>query len=290
MSINPSTADKVGIILKGDPKNTKALLILNEWRYMHNMPMYNFSINLRNLVKRHQIDNFTISQRLKRIPSIINKLAREPKMKLSKMQDIWGFRIILDDVAAVNTVRDLIKTKKHFWWCSEKNYITLPKSSWYRGVHLIFTKKYSKQDVALKIELQIRTKLQHYRATAVETVWVHLSQPLKSSQWDEKRLSYFSLASAVFSLSENSTLPKEYTKVNILDLLRDFHRQTKKLKVVATLKWFALAQEIIKRELKKHKNQKDNELFLITINAKQDQLSINSYSQRDAELANSKYL
>lgn len=88
MSINPSTADKVGIILKGDPKNTKALLILNEWRYMHNMPMYNFSINLRNLVKRHQIDNFTISQRLKRIPSIINKLAREPKMKLSKMQDI----------------------------------------------------------------------------------------------------------------------------------------------------------------------------------------------------------
>ncbi len=206
------------------------------------------------------------------------------------MQDIWGFRIILDDVAAVNTVRDLIKTKKHFWWCSEKNYITLPKSSWYRGVHLIFTKKYSKQDVALKIELQIRTKLQHYRATAVETVWVHLSQPLKSSQWDEKRLSYFSLASAVFSLSENSTLPKEYTKVNILDLLRDFHRQTKKLKVVATLKWFALAQEIIKRELKKHKNQKDNELFLITINAKQDQLSINSYSQRDAELANSKYL
>jgi (p)ppGpp synthase/HD superfamily hydrolase len=45
-----------------------------------------------------------VAQRPKRSSSIINKLVREPDMKLSQMQDLGGCRTILSTVLAVNAL------------------------------------------------------------------------------------------------------------------------------------------------------------------------------------------
>jgi hypothetical protein len=53
-----------------------------------------------------------IAQWLKRVTSMLNKLAREPHMKLSQMQDLGGCRAIVPDVAAVAEFRISIVARK----------------------------------------------------------------------------------------------------------------------------------------------------------------------------------
>lgn len=71
-----------------------ALEILNNWRAIHSYPMHVFKVRLKN--KALLVDQKALTvQRLKRFPSIINKLQRKyngrpPTMKLSQMQDIGG--------------------------------------------------------------------------------------------------------------------------------------------------------------------------------------------------------
>ncbi len=52
---------------------------------------------------------WVIAQRLKRISSVLNKLAREPRMKLSQMQDLGGCRAIVPDVASVDQIFNLYR-------------------------------------------------------------------------------------------------------------------------------------------------------------------------------------
>lgn len=75
----------------------------------------------------------------------------------------------------------------------EQDYITHPKDTGYRGVHLVY--KYGSDKSAdyrdMRIEIQIRTMLQHAWATAVETVGTFINMPLKSSLGDEGWLNFW---------------------------------------------------------------------------------------------------
>lgn len=76
-----------------------ALLITDEtlnafndvWQYRaaSSYPLTKLNNNLRNYVKR-VAPEVLVSQRLKRLPRIINKLVRLPNMRLTQMQDIGG--------------------------------------------------------------------------------------------------------------------------------------------------------------------------------------------------------
>lgn len=59
----------------------------------------------------------------------------------------------------------------------------------------------------LQVELQLRTRLQHCWATAVETGELITSHALKSSHGDESWLAFFKLVGALFALKENRNLP-----------------------------------------------------------------------------------
>lgn len=54
--------------------------------------------------------------------------------------------------------------------------------------------------------MQIRTKLQHMWATAVETMGTFLGQALKSRQGDQEWLDFFALISSAFAHMESCTL------------------------------------------------------------------------------------
>ena len=163
-----------------------------------------------------------VAQRLKRRPSIEIKLRDNPNMKLSQMQDIGGCRAVL---SSIGKVRQLVKMYKEAHAKSPKNrsdwdgaddfdYIACPKPDGYRSVHMVFRFQSSSPEHEIyngqRIEVQIRTKLQHAWATAVETAQLFTGQALKSKvkNASEDWLRFFTLASSLFALREKSpTVP-----------------------------------------------------------------------------------
>jgi (p)ppGpp synthase/HD superfamily hydrolase len=161
----------------------EALGTINNWRSSHSRPLYTFRLGLRRHAEKVD-DNALVAQRIKRLSSIYFKLSLSPNMKLSQMQDIGGCRAV---VSSVHDVRQLVKRYKasdiKHKLLSEDDYIQHPKTSGYRSYHLIY--KYFSDKKAthngLRIEVQIRSQLQHAWATAVETVGTFVRQALKSS-------------------------------------------------------------------------------------------------------------
>jgi RelA/SpoT family protein len=182
-----------------------ALSIINNWRSSHSRPLYTFRLGLRRHAEKVD-QNALVAQRIKRLSSIYLKLSLSPNMKLSQMQDIGGCRAVVGSVAEVTQLVKRYKASdiKHKL-LSEDDYIKTPKTSGYRSYHLIY--KYFSDKKAthngLRIEVQIRSQLQHAWATAVETVGTFVRQALKSSQGEADWLRFFALMGTALAIRED---------------------------------------------------------------------------------------
>jgi putative GTP pyrophosphokinase len=174
-----SKIKKAGEILKtcspDHPDYKWALDLADKWRACHAYPINTFQSTLRLKLKKYS-KNTIVAQRLKRMPTIIDKLKRfHPNMQLTTMQDIGGIRAVLGSINEVYTLADEYRKSSLFAHklINEHDYIQNPRDEdGYRSLHLIYqyvNKKNPDYD-GLKLELQIRTKLQHTWATAVETM------------------------------------------------------------------------------------------------------------------------
>jgi len=183
-----------------------ALDVLNNWRAVHSFPLNTIQMGLRTRARRIY-EHALVAQRLKRVPSIVLKLRRFSSMNLSRMQDIGGCRAILESVNQVRKVRAAYaRSEQQHEFVSEKDYISEPKASGYRGIHLVY-RYHSERNPDYNgraIEIQLRTRLQHAWATAVETVGTFLQQSLKSSEGSEKWLRFFALTGSAFALTERT--------------------------------------------------------------------------------------
>lgn len=198
-----SAVDRAATILvnpETDSTNRElALAVVNNWRSSHAFPLNTIQMGLRQ--RAVSIDgDATTAQRIKRLPSITGKIERYPDMKLSRMQDIGGCRVIVSDVIAVRELVAKYKTGngKHSLDRLDDYIDEKPKDSGYRGVHLIYKYTSDRNETynGLRIEIQIRTRLQHAWATAVETVGFFTLQALKSSQGGDEWLRFFALMSS----------------------------------------------------------------------------------------------
>jgi len=196
------------ILLNGDAepasKYLKALNTIESWRASHAYPLLVFQNYLRQRAK--EIDSQAIvAQRLKKRSSILSKLERCPKMQLSRMQDIGGCRVILKDIKSVRELCDTVRnSRRRHILKNEKDYISNPKVSGYRGVHLVYqyVSESNQQFKNILLEIQIRTLLQHLWATSVETVGVFVQHSLKSSQGPDTWLDFFKIVSSLFAMEE----------------------------------------------------------------------------------------
>jgi len=184
------------------------LKIIDNWRAAHAFPMNTFAVNLKHLVE--DIDGAIVVQRLKRLKTIEGKIKRYPQMELYRMQDLGGCRVILPTIKDVYIVKKkLMESRIRHELHHEKDYIAIPKlETGYRGLHLIYKYKSDKREDynGLLVEIQIRTKLQHLWATAVETVGLFTQNGLKFNQGSDRWLRFFKIVSAVFSVEEKSAI------------------------------------------------------------------------------------
>jgi Region found in RelA / SpoT proteins len=184
---------------------------INNWRSSHSFPLQSFKMTLLSRAKSVD-DKAIIAQRLKRLSSIEAKLRRFSDMRLTQMQDIGGRRAVVQNirrlerlVALYEKSRSKNPTKRHEF-VKEKNYINEPKHDGYRSIHYVYryrssSKKHSVYN-GLKIEIQLRTQLQHAWATAVETVAIFTGQALKSGGGAEDWARFFVLMSTAIALRE----------------------------------------------------------------------------------------
>ncbi|MCG2809454.1 MAG: RelA/SpoT domain-containing protein, partial [Candidatus Portnoybacteria bacterium] len=240
-----SEINRAGIILAGLSNNgiskNDAIEILENFRSIHTHPLMVFRMSLRRKSKIISSDSL-ISQRLKRAPSIVNKLKIQKKMALSRMQDIGGLRVVMNNMKDVYKLKDIIRSgEKQFAFKStlltETDYIKDPKESGYRSIHLVY--KYEKNvslDMQCRIEIQLRTKIQHAWATAVEVIGTYLRQPLKQSFGDKELLDLFKEISKVFVLLEND-------EENII-LFKNTINKMNELKLRDKLESFSVATKI----------------------------------------------
>lgn len=157
-------------------------LEFDNFREAHNIIIKLFTIELKkvNFSERH-----LTASRNKRIETIISKLCRPEKPKLDRIHDIAGTRIIFENIKSLEDYIDILENTELVNF-KEKinedknryNYIKNPKSDGYRSIHKVFyyssnipystlnEKSFNLENK--KIELQLRTRLQHIWATTVE--------------------------------------------------------------------------------------------------------------------------
>lgn len=244
--------DKAGSELitleKDDPARERAITVVDNWRSCHSYPLQVIKMTLLNRAKKIE-NNALIAQRLKRRPSIEIKLRDNPNMKLSQMQDIGGCRAVMTDVT---NVKKLVAQYKAYHAKSPKkarsswdgsdafDYIQNPKPDGYRSVHLIFRFQTASKDRSCfngqRIEIQIRSKLQHVWATAVETAQIFTGQALKSKvkNASDDWLRFFALTSNAFAFREKSPLVPG-TPPNRDDLVRELRQVVQRGKMLQIL-------------------------------------------------------
>ena len=263
-----------------------AVEVMNNWRASHGYVLNTFQSTLR--TKLSGVDkNAIVGQRLKRAPSVLAKLSRFSTMKLHQMQDIAGLRAIVESNAKLKRlhsnyvesrfVHELVKTH---------NYVDSPKQDGYRSIHLVYRYKNPRAPVydGLFIELQMRTRLQHAWATAVETVDAFLGQAIKagkpSSEWAE----FFLLASAAFAHTEKQTLPSAFSTTDPKRILSRLRKAEDSLGVILRLKGFSVAADKIVKD-----GHPSSRYHLITLNTAARNLKIRSFSLADQDTANAEY-
>lgn len=272
----------------GYPKYLESLDIVNNWRSAHNFPLNTFHVGLRR--RGRQIDSGIITaQRIKRLSSIEHKLERFPTMTLSQMQDIGGCRAIMRSSKAVRQLCEAYASSdlKHTLAVND-DYVASPKPSGYRGVHLVY--KYFSDRKAdyntLKIEIQIRSQLQHAWATAVETVGTLQQQALKSSQGEKDLLRFFALASSAFALREGAP-PVPGTPSAYRELVREMRDYVRRLDLAKRLQAYGHAMKLLSSP---QHNRGDNHYFLLEMNPALMSVQVTTFKFGESTLANQKYL
>jgi putative GTP pyrophosphokinase len=286
--------DRAGKVLLKTKSSSReydeALLIVNAWRVGHAYPINTFITTLRR--KTLRIKGSIVAQRLKRLPTIIQKLRRNPSMSLSRMQDIGGTRAILPDIKSVYAIRDQYLLNESFSHepLKPKDYIKYPKDDGYRGIHLIY--RYNNTQArngkanaykGLKVEIQIRTILQHAWATAVETIGTLRNESLKSQIGDEKWLKFFVLASAAMAHLEKTPPPKAYSHLSMSETLKQLQRIDAEIGALEKMTGLSVATQTI------HSNKIIGHYQLIILDINTHLLSVRPFKTKDLNAAIKEY-
>lgn len=278
---------KAGCVLAGRSdalSEEDAMDMLSKWRVLHAYPINTLQAYLRGVLKRNKFSGAIVAQRLKRTPSIVEKLKRFETMSLDRMQDIGGLRVIVDSINDVYKLHDLMSGSprfKHQLELPPCDYIKSPKQDGYRSLHQVirYQNDIHEELNGLRLEIQIRTRLQHSWATAVETLGMIQKSSLKAGQGDEATKRFFRTVSALFALKEQQVLPPGFEGATKDLLIADLIETDKTKNLLAQLESVAVSAHHIDTVTRNYTGYHVLQLF---INEKKVRLTAFSEAQ-DAE-------
>lgn len=148
----------------------------DQYRQEHLQPLSETTIEIQKMLSDSDTEYY-IAQRLKRKPQIIRKLQRL-SVRLRQLQDIGGCRIIVPKNKDVDSLLNFFKEKsKQELGFEIKKYTDYRKKgrddTGYRALHLIMERNNR------SLELQIRSRIQHYWAESIERTSVLYGNHLK---------------------------------------------------------------------------------------------------------------
>lgn len=166
---NAAAAGKISAVSLEDME------ILDHWRKAHLQPLTAVAMWLRQPALNST--EMAPAQRLKRRDTFLDKLISGRAKDAATMQDLGGCRLIFPDINTLQEFREYLDSKsraKHklMHGRNKFDYIANPKKTGYRGVHYVYGYSTSSPErvelKGLKVEVQLRTGVQHAWATAVE--------------------------------------------------------------------------------------------------------------------------
>jgi hypothetical protein len=193
-------------------------------------------------------------------------------------------------VGSVTQVRELVKRYKasdiKHKLLSEDDYIASPKISGYRSFHLIYRYFSDKKAThnGLRIEVQIRSQLQHAWATAVETVGTFIQQALKSSQGEADWLRFFTLMGTALAIREDSPRVPN-TPLDNADLKDQLQAFAHKLDVARRLTAYGEALNTVDQLA-----IGDADYYLLELDPVAMKVSVAGYQQKELGKASADYL
>ena len=232
--------NRAGENLRNGKETLEDIKVLEYWRSAHEDVLNTFQSILRKQTKGTDI---VVAQRHKRKSTIVDKLKRHPGMKLARMDDVAGCRLIFKDIDDLYEFRS--KIHKARFKHDLKNdvdrydYIKFPKETGYRGIHDVYSYNVNsprgEKSNGLLIEIQYRTLIQHSWATAVEVVgFITQNQP-KFKRGDDRFLAIFRFASEIMSRAfENSN--SCLSDLSDKEVVERFNRLDSELNLIQTLK------------------------------------------------------
>ena len=295
---NRGRVDAAGTCLStegpGGPTETQrdeALFVINNWRSSHGYPLQVLKMTL--LKRAKKIDSKAlVAQRTKRLSSIIIKLKRNDGMQLSRMHDLGGCRAVMRSVRAVDR---LIKQHEK---SSGKNphvrpelirkydYIRHPKEDGYRSVHLVYKYRTGSTERSafngLRIEIQLRSRLQHAWATAVETASTFTGQALKSNIGEPAWKRFFALMGSAIALREKC--PKvPGTPTDKQELIKELRLVAKELRIEAVLKSWQVVVDVLGKKSDVH-------AYLMILDSSTRKISVEPFKRDELLSADTRYL
>lgn len=276
-------AGKALITLNDPGPRTDARKVLSNWRSSHGYPLNGLTMTLRKRAGE-VTDRFLIASRLKRLVSIEHKLLRRQQVRATQIQDIGGCRVVLPSMREVQALYDIYqgRSSRVFFPQRLDDYIERPKrDTGYRSLHLVYRYDSPKKPVYrnMRVEIQIRSQLQHAWANAVETVAFFTGHDLKANEGDPRWLRFFCLMSHYIALEEGCGGVPEINE-NYLDELRsisdNLHPELQLSGLSHALRWMV-------------EDHPDAWRFLIHLDASGRTLTLYNFSRQEEQEASDKY-
>jgi len=240
--------DRAGRAMANENFTDEDLLVVENWRASHAHVLNTFKQLLYNRAHRYEV---IVAQRLKRRPTIVDKLSRFPDMNLSRMHDIAGCRLIFPTIEELLNFRLELNSgrfdhKRRNEGDDRWDYIANPKEDGYRGIHDAFKYEVEPKDRRMKtaqpwngmlIEIQYRTFVQHAWSTAVEVAGLVTVNNPKFGRGRPEVRRFFRVASEILARGMekmNSSLP-DHTDEELIKELDELEEKTHLLRLFENL-------------------------------------------------------
>lgn len=213
MPHSKSKIDKAGQVLSDPNRDYDELAleldyVFEDYRRDHLEPLTQLTLELQTWLQSYDKEYF-IAQRLKRRPQILRKL-RRLSVRLTQLQDIGGCRIIVDKNSDVDDIFVFIKER-----LSGSGFAKLMRATdyrdlgrddtGYRALHLLLNVD------GFKLELQLRSRIQHYWSESIERTSVIYGFRLKEKEGDPVVIDYFKeFSNALHGIESSHSLDRDF--------------------------------------------------------------------------------